>query len=75
MAASQSSPALSFDHRCRGHVMLTPLSLSEFSNWSKDFIFVFPDGELEGTQAFISEYYGRAQSSKWLLRFAKPCRR
>lgn len=44
--------------------MLTHVHVAEFSNWSKDFIFVFSDGELEGTQAFISTYYGREQSSE-----------
>jgi hypothetical protein len=38
--------------------------LSGYHHWSKDLIFVFSDGELEGMQAWTSAYFGREQSSE-----------
>lgn len=39
-----------------------------FKQWSKDLIFVFADGEIEGMQAWTSGYFGREQRSE----FSKP---
>lgn len=38
--------------------------LSGYRHWSKDLIFVFGDGELEGMQAWTSAYFGTEQSSE-----------
>lgn len=38
--------------------------LSGHGHWSKDLIFVFSDGEIEGMQAWTSSYFGKNQSSK-----------
>lgn len=38
--------------------------LSGYHHWSKDLIFVFSDGEIEGMQAWSSAYFGKEQSSE-----------
>lgn len=34
-----------------------PNGYQELSIWSKDIIFLFPDGEIHGTQAWLTSYY------------------
>lgn len=44
--------------------LLLARHLSGYGHWSKDLIFVFSDGELEGIQAWTSSYFGKEQSSE-----------
>lgn len=44
--------------------LLLARHLSGYGHWSKDLIFVFSDGELEGMQAWTSSYFGKEQSSE-----------
>jgi hypothetical protein len=41
--------------------------LSGFNHWSKDLIFVFSDGEMEGMQAWSSAYFGKEQKSESII--------